>query len=56
MAAVMPNCRDPSSGENASTPNPNAVVSAEPSSADPVVARVRIAAVSGLRTWENSSR
>lgn len=55
IAEVTPNCWIPSSEENTRTPNPNAVVSAEPSSAEPVVARVRTAAFSGLRTRANSS-
>ena len=56
MVAVSPNCWNEGIGENASIPNPIAVVSAEPSSAVPVVARVCIAADSGLRTLVNSSR
>ena len=56
IAAVKPNCWDAASGEAASTPIPSAVVMAEPNSAEPVVASVWIAAFSGLRTRENSSR
>ena len=49
IAAVIANCWEASSGEAISTPMPSAVVSAEPSSAEPVVASVRIAACSGSR-------
>ncbi len=52
IAAVMPNCWDAASGEATSTPSPSAVVSAEPNSAEPVVASVRIAACSGSRRRE----
>ena len=45
IVAVMPNCWEASRGEAISTPKPKAVVSAEPSSAEPVVARVWTAAL-----------
>ena len=41
IAAVMPNCSNDFSGDRVSTANPSAVVSAEPSRAEPVVASVR---------------
>ena len=56
MVAVMPNCWDAANGEAISTPNPNAVVNAEPNRAEPVVDNVRTAALSGLRERVNSSR
>ena len=56
IAAVMPNCWDAASGEATRTPSPNAVVSAEPSSADPVVESVSIAALSGSRSRVYSSQ
>ena len=49
IAAVMANCWEASTGEVISTPMPSAVVSAEPSNAEPVVASARIAACSGSR-------
>ena len=56
MVAVMPNCCEAASGEAMRTPNPSAVVSAEPSRAEPVVVKVRTAAFSGSRWRANSSR
>ena len=47
MAAVNPNCCDAASGYAKSTPRPSAVVSADPSSAEPVLDSVLIAACSG---------
>lgn len=49
IAAVMANCWEAGSAEAISTPMPSAVVSANPSNAEPVVASVRIAACSGSR-------
>ena len=49
IAAVMANCWDAGSAEAISTPVPSAVVSANPSNTEPVVASVRIAACSGSR-------
>ena len=49
IAAVMANYRDADSAEAISTPMPSAVIGANLSNAEPVVASVRIAACSGSR-------
>ena len=49
IAVTIPNCWNGVSDEKIRTPKPSAVVSAEPSSAEPVVPRVRRAAASGSR-------
>ena len=56
IAAVIPNCCNANIGEAIKTPSPSAVVKAEPSNADPVVASVLTAAVCGSRTCVYSSR
>lgn len=55
MAAVNPNCWDAASGDATSTPRPRAVVSADPSSAEPVLHSALMAACSGSRVLEYSS-
>ena len=54
IAMTRPNCWKGANDEKNSTPNPSAVVRAEPSSAEPVVASVRRAAAAGSRRLANS--